>query len=140
MPSHFLFQSPVVYLSIPPMPRTNRKNFSEGLRKEIWKIFWAEVEKSKKSGPADFLSKFLTEEEKVILEKRLAALYFLKQGESLRETSKKADVARKTVIFIKRGLKKLNYKKKIYSKFPKRNKFQKYPASYGRGRWSSLHS
>lgn len=90
------------------MPRTSRKNFNQELRKEIWKIFWTEVEKSKKTGPADFLSKFLTEEEKTALEKRLAAIHFLKQGESLRETAKKADIAKKTVIFIKRGLKPLN--------------------------------
>ena len=122
------------------MPKTSRKNFSEGLKKEIWKIFWAEVEKSKKTGQADFLSRFLTEGEKTILEKRLAALYFLKSGESLRETSRKADIAKKTVIFIKRGLKKSNYRKKIYSKFPKKNKFQEYPASYGRGRWNFLKS
>ncbi|MFH0712902.1 MAG: hypothetical protein V2A55_03585 [Candidatus Jorgensenbacteria bacterium] len=93
------------------MSRTSRKNFGKDLKNKIWKTFWAEAEKSKKTGPADFLLKFLTEEEKTILEKRLAAVYFLKQGESLRETSKKADVAKKTVIFIKRGLKKTNYKK-----------------------------
>ena len=110
----------VVYLSIPPMPRTSRKKFSENLEKEIWKIFWAEVEKSKKTGPASFLSKFLTEEEKTTLEKRLAAIYFLKQGESLREISRKTNVTKKTVIFIKRGLKKLNHKKKTCSKSPKK--------------------
>ncbi len=104
------------------MSRTGRKKFNKDLKEKIWKIFWTEVGKSKKTGPADFLSKFLTEEEKIILEKRLAAIYFLKQGESLRETSKKAGVTKKTVVFIKRGLKKLDYKKKVYSKSPKKSK------------------
>ena len=120
------------------MSRTSRKNFDNDLKNKVWKIFWAEAEKSRKTGPADFLLKFLTEEEKTILEKRLAVVYFLKQGESLRETSKKANVAKKTVIFIKRGLKKLNYKKRVYSKSPKKNQFKEYPVSYGRGRWRFL--
>lgn len=98
------------------MPKTSRKNFNGDLRKEIWKDFWIETEKSKKSGPADFLSKFLTEEEITTLEKRLAAIHFLKRGDSLREVSKKTDLSKRTVIFIKRGLKGIKYKKKGYSK------------------------
>ncbi len=70
------------------------------------------------------------------MEKRLAAIYFLKQGESLRETAKKADVSKQTVIFIKRGLKPLNYKKKIYSQNKSKRKI--YPKSYGSGRWDFL--
>jgi len=120
------------------MSKTSRKNFSEELKKKIWKDFWTEIEKSKKSGRSDFLSKFLTEEEKSILEKRLAAVYFLKQGKSLRETAREADLTKKTVIFVKRGLKPLNYKKKVYSKSSKKSKHKIYPKSYGTGRRNFL--
>ena len=114
----------VVYSSRPPMSKTSRKNFDGEFRKEIWKVFWTEIARARKTGPAGFLSRFLTEEERIVLEKRLAALYFLKRGESLRETGKKADVAKKTVIFIKRGLKQLNYKRRVYSKTPGKSKLK----------------
>ena len=108
------------------MSRTSRKNFSETLRNKIWERFWNEIEKSKKTGPADSLLRFLTDEERAMFEKRLATIYFLEQGESLRETSKKADVTKKTVIFVKRGLKPLKYKKRVYSKFSSFNKKKKF--------------
>lgn len=108
----------------------------------MWKIFWDDIKKSEKIGSANFLSKFLTEEERTIFEKRLAAMHFLKQGESLRETARKADVAKKTVIFIKRGLKPLKYKKKVYSsskiKISKKKNFKErpWPSVYTHGRRS----
>ncbi len=70
-------------------------------------MFWRELGKT---GPRvwtnEHLKKFLTETEIAILEKRLAALYWLNQGESLRETSKKSGLAKKAVVAVKHGFRK----------------------------------
>ncbi|MFH0806190.1 MAG: Trp family transcriptional regulator [Candidatus Brennerbacteria bacterium] len=114
----------MVYLSAPPyaplsMPRTTKKHIGRSLRKKIWNQFFSEIAGFKNhNSDESFLNKFLTEDERLVLEKRLAVRYFLNQGKSLRETSRAADVSRRTVIFVKRGLIKSTRKPRSYDTLP----------------------
>ena len=73
-----------------------RNIVNNGIREKIWAVFWREQN----------AKKFLTETEIAILEKRLFALYWLDQGKSLRDTSKRSGLAKKSVVAIKHGFKK----------------------------------
>lgn len=124
------------------MPRSSKKQFNNALRKEIWKLFLQGVRNAGDPAHAEsFLSKFLTEDERIVLEKRLAVLYFLNQGNSLRETSRNADVSKRTVVFVKRGLRKSKFKVKHYPKYYRTEKVPKrhMPTYRGKGRWDFLN-
>jgi hypothetical protein len=89
------------------MPKTAKRHFDANLKEKIWGIFWRELDKSSPHVRTDVhLKRFLTENEITILEKRLAALYWLNRGESLRETSRKSGLAKKTVIALKHGFRR----------------------------------
>lgn len=79
------------------MPKTSKKHFDKDFKEKIWAMFRRE---------SNNLELFLTEGEIDILEKRLAALYWLNQGMSLRDTSKKSGLAKKSVIALKHSFKK----------------------------------
>lgn len=57
------------------------------------------------------LGSFLTESELVMVEKRIIIKALLKKKFSIREISRIVQVQPKTVIFVKKGLKKAAYKK-----------------------------
>jgi hypothetical protein len=89
------------------MRKTTKKHVGDDFRNKIWSVFWRELGKtSSQVRTSEHLKRFLTETEIAILEKRLAALYWLNQGESLRETSKKSGLAKKAVIAVKHGFRK----------------------------------
>jgi len=51
------------------------------------------------------LNKFLTPDEKIIFEKRLAIIHLLKFKHTYRQISEKVDITRKTIAFVKKGFK-----------------------------------
>lgn len=126
------------------MARTSKKQFDHEFKREIWESFRREIARARVGANVEnFLHKFLTENERVMLEKRLAVLHFLKRGVSLRETSRRADVSRKTVIFIKRGLKKNGSERRSYEKLYKktpRAQRHRMPVYKGKGRWDFLRN
>ena len=90
------------------MPKTKvaGRYLDDDFRDKIWNLFWRELGKIHSSVKTkEHLKRFLTDSEVTVLEKRLAALYWLSQGESLRDTSKKSGLARRSVIAIKHGFK-----------------------------------
>ena len=143
----------MVYCSIPlrletidqpaNMSRTSKKYFDEKFKKEIWSMFWSELEKSKSKSDADtLLNGLLTPNEKLMLEKRLAVIYLLQKEIGPREIGRRLDVTRRTISFLKSGFKRKPSKKKHYSSSstpPKLTK-RKITAYKGRGRWDFLNS
>ncbi len=123
------------------MPRSSKKHLDQKLKEDIWDVFRREVKKiNEYDEPADLLRRFLTENEINLLEKRLATIYFLRKGESLRETSKKADVSKMTVVFVKRGLKKSNVPVQHYPQhYPDRAPQKRRLPGYGSHRWDFLN-
>ena len=89
------------------MPKTAKKLFSDNFKEKIWAMFLGEIEKAhSRIQISGHLRSFMTESEIAVLEKRLAALYWLNQGESLRETSKKSGLVKKAVVSVKHGFRK----------------------------------
>lgn len=90
------------------------------------------------------LSKYLTESEKIMLEKRLGISHLLKNRQSYSKISKEIDVTRKTISFIKRGFKKSVKKNSRKQKLEKNSsllgdfalkKNSIMPTRVGKGRW-----
>jgi uncharacterized protein YerC len=89
------------------MPNIARKNFNPKFKEEIWSIFAHEFSKGR-SGieTVNRLRRFLTASEVAVLEKRLAAVYLLSHGESLRSTSEKSGLVKTSVVSVKHGFRK----------------------------------
>ena len=86
------------------MSTTLKKYFSKKFKENIWTQLLRAIEKVKDYEEFDsLLNKYLTSQEKVMLEKRLAILYLLKNGSSYREISRELSVTLGTISFVKRG-------------------------------------
>lgn len=89
------------------MSTTLKKYFSKKFKENIWTNFLREIEKVKDYAEFEsLLNKYLTPQEKIMLEKRLAIFYLLKNGSSYREISRELAVTLGTISFVKRGFKK----------------------------------
>ena len=125
------------------MSRTSKKYFPKEFKNMLWDSFLAEIKKSKTGQDLDMiLGKYLTESEKIMLEKRLGISHLLKSGQSYTKISEEIDVTRKTISFIKRGFKKPVTKKRENSPTHKsaetnfaHKKNSIMPTYTGKGRW-----
>lgn len=127
------------------MPRTSKKYFAKEFKDVLWNSFLIEIKKSKTGKDLDvFLNKYLSPNEKILLEKRLCIFHLLKNGQSYTKISKEIDVTRKTISFIKRGFKKPVKKtpqkqtsekdRSLFGDFAlKKNSIM--PTRTGKGRW-----
>lgn len=89
------------------MSTTSKKYFDEKLKKEVWGKFLNQIKSLTTGDDLDnFLNKYFTPREKIIIEKRLIVLNMLQNGASYRDVGKNADVTLKTISFIKSGFKK----------------------------------
>lgn len=95
------------------MSVTSKKHFSEDFKKEIWKPFLDKIKKARTR--EDILKVFdpvLNEQEKALMEKRLAAKFLLNKKMSYGDISKAVDMSKATVYLIKNGHKRKDYAKK----------------------------
>jgi uncharacterized protein YerC len=126
------------------MPRTSKKYFDKKFKDVLWDSFLDEIKKMKSGADLDvLLNKYLTPDEKILLEKRLGVFHLLKTGASYRKIGLDIDVTANTISFIKRGFKKpvkRTIKKNIKfneSTIPawvlKKNSVM--PTRVGKGRW-----
>lgn len=126
------------------MSTTSKKYFDKKFKKIIWDKFFREIKNIKtEDNLIELLDKFFTDNEKIMLEKRLATLYLLEIGESYKKIGEKIDITPKTISFIKRGFKKKERVARKYSPLksaPKKNRYPKYPTYIGRGRWGFLNN
>ncbi|MEW6408365.1 MAG: Trp family transcriptional regulator [Patescibacteria group bacterium] len=95
---------------------------------------------------SNFLNRLLTQDEQIMIKKRLAVDMFFKKGARTKDITESLDVSRATIVFIKRGLKRTSSKKekKNDSRITARDirKIKKtpwYPAYKGKGRWQFLN-
>jgi uncharacterized protein YerC len=130
------------------MSATSRKYFNENFKKLIWKPFLQKIKRVKSEKELiKLFDKFFTENEKIILEKRLAIVYLISIGKTYRDISEEVDIAHRTISFVKRGFKKSlvkprskthwinpDFKKPDYKKSP-----SKFPTYKGKGRWRFLN-
>lgn len=127
------------------MPRTSKKYFPEDFKNKIWNNLLKNIKNLKTGKELDkFLNKYLSLDEKILLEKRLGIFDLLDSGFGCRQISREIDVTPKTVCFVKKGFK--NSEKKIVKKSKKDGllfgdfalkKNSKFPTSYsGKGRWN----
>ncbi len=92
-----------------------------------------------------YLNKYLSPDEKILLEKRLGIFNLLDSGFGCRRISREIDVTPKTVCFVRKGFKnpkKKTAEKSKSEKYPSLlgdfalKKNSKFPTSYsGKGRW-----
>lgn len=89
------------------MSTTCKKYFDKKFKEDIWTRFLQEIRKAKNYEEIDILlNRYLTSEEKIILEKRLGILYLFDKGSSYREISRELAVTLTTISFVKKGFKK----------------------------------
>lgn len=113
------------------MPRTSKKHLDEKLKNRIWSGFLAGIKKSgNEKELKEILQTALTDDEIVLMEKRMAVKILLKEKVRYREISRIIDMSRTTVNFIRDNFKRPSWKKRVYSQ----NKFasKKQPRRYGR--------
>ena len=131
------------------MSTTSKKYFEGQFKNILWERFLKEIKKSKTGKELEvLLNKYLTPNERVIIEKRLAILFLLEKGSSYQEIKDEADVTSKTVSFVKRGFKKPtkrprkeNFQSEELKRINKpKRKFPNYPTYKGKGRWRFLNN
>jgi uncharacterized protein YerC len=92
----------------------------------------------------EILNSLLTNEEKIMLYKRIAIADLLKEGRRYKEIGEILDVSSATISFVKKGLKKFHRKEKEIGKITKKDlrepkrKYPQYPTYKGKGRWAFL--
>jgi uncharacterized protein YerC len=89
----------------------------------------------------EFLDKFLTSEEQIIIKKRLAIILFLKEDKKTKEITNILDVSKATVSFVKKGLKRSPRKENKFKPITKKDLKQRksrFPAISGKNRWRFL--
>ena len=109
------------------MGRTSKKYWDEKFKSQIWKDFFADIKKVNNEKDLErILKTMLSDGEMVLAEKRLAVKKLLKEGVTYREISRKIDVTRVTISFIKNNFKRPVRKKRIYSEDKNRAKDRDY--------------
>jgi uncharacterized protein YerC len=89
----------------------------------------------------EFLDKFLTPEEQIMIKKRLAIVLFLREDKKTKEITNTLDVSRATVSFVKKGLKRSSRKENKLKPITKKDLKQRksrFPAISGKNRWRFL--
>jgi len=124
------------------MSKTSKKYFGREFKEIIWNGFLQEIKKIKtRKSLEQLIAKVLTENERIMLEKRLAILYLLGVNKTYREISREVDVTLKTVNFVKNGLKRPPEKEKEYKPITRKDlkeRKSRFPAYRGKGRWRFL--
>ncbi|MEK7520667.1 MAG: Trp family transcriptional regulator [Patescibacteria group bacterium] len=88
------------------MSTTCKKYFDKKFREDIWNRFLREIKNVKNREELDaFLDKYLTPQEKIMLEKRLGIFDLSERGSSYREISGELAVTSRTISFVKKGFK-----------------------------------
>jgi|GEM_PF-2409633 len=89
------------------MSTTAKKYLDKNFKNYLWTQFLTEIKDIKNDVELNnFLDKYFTTEEIIILEKRLGIIHFLKNGLSYRNIGKELSVTLKTISFVKRKFKK----------------------------------
>jgi uncharacterized protein YerC len=105
------------------MVRITKRGLTGELDKKILDNFLKEIKNLKNPEELnDFLTKFLTADEQIMIKKRLAIPLLLKEGKRKKHISEILDVSRSTINFIQRGLTKSS-KPKIENLQNKRKKY-----------------
>ncbi len=125
------------------MVNVSKKYLEENLKKVIWESFKKEIKSiNTEKDWQRIMNRLFTLAERIMLEKRLAALFLLEQGLSYRKIGEIIDVTPKTVGFVKNGFVKKKSKKRGYSSgpgaFKARKSRSRYPTFTGKGRWRFL--
>ena len=117
------------------MSRTSKKYWDEKFKAQIWKEFFADIKKINYEKDLErILKTILSDDEMILAGKRLAVKKLLKEGVTYREISRKIDVTRVTISFIKNNFKRPIRKKRVYSE----NKNQKKDENYKYGDFNQL--
>ncbi len=88
------------------MPRTSKKLFEEDIKEKVWESFFGALKQVKSAGDIEkILSRLLPQDEMAMFEKRLMIVAFLEKGVPIREISRRADVTRRTITFLRSGFK-----------------------------------
>lgn len=89
------------------MSTTSKKYFEEKFKNILWNRLLKETHKAKTGKELEvLLNKYLTPNEKIILEKRLSILFLLGNSLSYRKIKDEVDITSKTISFVKKGFKK----------------------------------
>ena len=115
-----------------------KRGLTKELDKKILDNFLERIKDIKNSKELnDFLSKFLTADEQIMIKKRLAISILLKEDKRKKHISEILDVSRSTINFIQRGLKQ---KETLILKedLQKRRKKHRAPIYMGKGRFLKI--
>jgi len=120
------------------MVNVNKKYLGEDQKAEAWRKFESKI---KRGGDIKrVLGKYLSPDELVVFEKRLAIISMLEQGKTYLDIRHKLDASPGTVSFVKQGFKinKKTYKKADTSpiresKHKRKRKFPRYKGTGGFG-------
>ena len=105
------------------MGRTSKKHFDKDFSSKIWGDFFDNLKKAESGKSLKNVLKIgLTDEEIILLEKRLVVKKLLEEKISYSEISRKADITRATVRFIKDNFKRPVWKKRKYSESKNKTK------------------
>ena len=105
------------------MGRTSKKYWDEKFKSRIWEDFLIDIKKSKdEEDLKKILKSALTNDEIISMEKRLAVKELLKESVSYSEISRRVDITRVTIRFIRDNFKRPVWKKRIYSETKKNDK------------------
>lgn len=119
------------------MVRITKRGITEELDKKILDNFLKEIKKIKDTKELNtFLSGFLTADEQIMIKKRLAISFLLKEGKRKKHISEILDVSRTTINFVQRGLIK-SFKLKKEDLQNKRKKYWS-PIYIGKGRFLKI--
>jgi len=91
------------------MVRINKRGLSEDLQEKISADFLKEIKNLKNSQELNnFLSRFLTPDEQIMIKKRLAIPLLFQEGKRKKQISEILDVSRNTINFVLRIYRKYN--------------------------------
>jgi Trp operon repressor len=128
------------------MTRITKRGISESLNEAILRNFLKEIKQCKTADDlATILNELFTFEEQIMVKKRLGIIFLYDKGKKKKEISELLDVARMTIDFVIRGLKKLPQKPIKKGKKISRNDYveklsrRRRPTYSGKNRWSFLN-
>ncbi len=105
------------------MGRTSKKHWDEKFKNRIWEDFLINIKKVKNEADLKkILNSILTDDEIITMEKRLAVKELLKDNISYSEISRRADLTRATIRFVRDNFRRPVWKKRIYSETKKNDK------------------
>lgn len=94
------------------MPRTSKKLFEKNIKDRAWKNLFETLKRAKSGSDVErVLGNLLPQDEKAMLEKRLLIISLLKEGVPIREISRRVDVTRRTITFLRSGFRQRSNEK-----------------------------